>query len=124
MKKPITLVLLFYIATVVSEEVGEKTNKLIIPIAQQGDAATLRPARGTLMGDVEKNYGRPNEIVGPIGQPPITRWVYDNYTVIFEHQHVVHTVLKMKSPTAPETVGEKSETTPVPADNSITTPEP
>lgn len=124
MKKLITLVLLFYITTVVSEEVGEKTNKLIIPIAQQGDAATLRPARGTLMGDVEKNYGRPNEIVGPIGQPPITRWVYDNYTVIFEHQHVVHTVLKMKSPTAPETVDEKSDTTPVPADNSITTPEP
>ncbi len=82
----------------INAEENQQTGQIKIPVAQQGDASVARPQRGMLMVDVEKTFGVPQRVVGPIGQPPITRWFYDDYTVIFEHNHVVHTVLKMKVP--------------------------
>jgi len=89
---------------------------ITIPIAQQGSSDIMRPHRGMLMTEVEKKFGIPTQIVGPIGQPPITRWVYENYTVIFEQEHVVHTVLKMIVPLSEQPVD-------YPAETQATTPE-
>jgi hypothetical protein len=50
------------------------------------------PARGTSMTQVENRFGAPAERFAPVGQPPITRWVYPTFVVYFEYQHVVHTV--------------------------------
>jgi hypothetical protein len=52
------------------------------------------PARGTTMTQVEARYGAPAERYAPVGQPPITRWIYPSFVVYFEHSHVVHTVLR------------------------------
>jgi len=50
------------------------------------------PVRGTSMAQVEKQFGAPTERFAPVGQPPITRWVYADKVVYFEYEHVVHAV--------------------------------
>lgn len=55
-------------------------------------APSAVPVRGLTMDAVENKLGRPARVVGGVGQPPITRWVYPEYTIYFEYQHVVHAV--------------------------------
>ena len=55
-----------------------------------------RPARGMSMSQVENQFGPPREKYPAVGQPPITRWDYDNYSVFFEYQHVLHSVVRHK----------------------------
>jgi hypothetical protein len=56
-------------------------------------AATVDvPQRGALMSAVETRFGAPRTRHAAIGQPPITRWDYDRFSVYFEYQHVIHTV--------------------------------
>ena len=50
------------------------------------------PVRGMNMDQVRAQFGPPREIRTAFGQPPITRWVYENYTVYFEYRHVIHSV--------------------------------
>ncbi|HQU16706.1 MAG: hypothetical protein B7Z66_06860 [Chromatiales bacterium 21-64-14] len=58
------------------------------------DAAGVpRPTRGLTMAQVEKTYGAPEQKLPAVGKPPITRWVYKNYTVYFEDQYVIRAVL-------------------------------
>lgn len=51
------------------------------------------PSRGMSMDQVANRYGQPLEKLGPVGDPPITRWVYADYTVYFEYKYVIHSVL-------------------------------
>lgn len=51
------------------------------------------PVRGMSKRQVEERFGAPLEKVAPVGDPPISRWVYRDYTVYFEHQYVIHAVL-------------------------------
>jgi hypothetical protein len=61
--------------------------------AQPAVSATVAtPARGQSMAQVERQYGAPTERFAPVGDPPITRWVYPTMIVYFEYDHVVHTV--------------------------------
>ncbi len=53
-----------------------------------------RPMRGMDMHRVEQQFGIPVEKYPAVGKPPITRWDYDNFSVFFEYQHVVHAVAK------------------------------
>ena len=50
------------------------------------------PERGASMTTVRSRLGQPGRRVGPVGEPPITRWVYDRFTVYFEHDRVLHAV--------------------------------
>lgn len=50
------------------------------------------PRRGMRMEDVQRQHGVPSARLPAIGDPPITRWVYDQYTVYFENQYVIHSV--------------------------------
>jgi len=51
------------------------------------------PVNGLSMGEVETQYGEPTGRAGPVGEPPITRWDYDTYSVYFEHRIVIESVL-------------------------------
>ena len=51
------------------------------------------PARGMNMDQVESSFGAPNEKIAAVGEPPIARWVYGQYTVYFEHHLVLHSVV-------------------------------
>ena len=55
-----------------------------------------RPTRGMSMSQVESQFGAPVEKSSAVGKPPITHWDYDNFTVFFEYEHVVHSVVKHK----------------------------
>lgn len=51
------------------------------------------PVRGMTMTEVTQHFGQPREKRVPVGQPPITRWVYPKYTVYFEYKYVIDSVL-------------------------------
>ena len=51
------------------------------------------PGRGMTKEAVESAFGEPNRRVSAIGDPPISRWEYDGFTVYFENDHVLHTVI-------------------------------
>ncbi|TVQ42013.1 MAG: hypothetical protein EA370_00805 [Wenzhouxiangella sp.] len=51
------------------------------------------PGNGLSMTEVEARFGAPLDRHAAVGQPPITRWVYEDYSVYFEHQLVIESVL-------------------------------
>ena len=53
----------------------------------------VQPKRGMTMEEVSAQFGNPKEIKPPVGNPPITRWVYDKFTVHFEQNYVIHSVV-------------------------------
>ena len=67
--------------------------------AVQGEQSTMteRPRRGMSMKNVEARFGAPQNRDPAVGQPPITRWDYADYSVFFEYQHVIHAVPKRGS---------------------------
>ncbi len=57
------------------------------------DSQTSVPTRGMRMKLVESRFGAPKARHAPVGKPPITRWDYDGFSVYFEYDHVVHSVV-------------------------------
>lgn len=53
------------------------------------------PHRGMTMQQVENRFGPPRNRIAAIGEPPISRWIYEGYTVYFEHQYVIQAVLEL-----------------------------
>lgn len=51
------------------------------------------PGNGMSMAEVERRFGSPAERAPAVGEPPITRWTYDDYSVYFEHDLVIESVL-------------------------------
>lgn len=58
------------------------------------------PKRGMTKQQVESNYGSPDSKHGPRGTPPIYYWEYAAYTVYFESDYVLHTVVKQPAKAA------------------------
>jgi len=52
-----------------------------------------RPKRGTTMNQVEAHFGAPVERHPTVGKPPITRWDYAGFSVFFEGDRVIHSVV-------------------------------
>ena len=55
-------------------------------------SSVATPKRGSTMTEVEKHFGAPVEKHATVGQPPITRWDYNGFSVFFEHDRVIHAV--------------------------------
>ena len=79
-----------------------KSNKHV-QTQQQGDVLKAQPSavkvldfprRGMSTDKVQNELGRPSTIIPAVGQPPISRWVYDDRTVYFENSSVIHVVAK------------------------------
>jgi len=51
------------------------------------------PQRGSTMAAVEAKFGAPTNKAGPVGNPPITKWFYPNFVVVFENDKVLHAVV-------------------------------
>jgi hypothetical protein len=51
------------------------------------------PHRSQTMRQVEQRFGTPERRYPTVGQPPITRWDYRNFSVFFEYNRVVHAVV-------------------------------
>ena len=66
---------------------------LKMPIGSQGQKDIKRPSNGMSKADVESRYGAPENRKAAVGEPPISIWKYRNYSVYFEYDRVIHTVL-------------------------------
>jgi hypothetical protein len=60
---------------------------------QLGQSSIARPGRGITMHDVEAKFGTPQKRYPAVGKPPITRWDYPSFSVYFEFNRVVHSVV-------------------------------
>lgn len=65
---------------------------LQIPIGQQGVEQPALPARGTAQNAVLQRFGLPDEEHPAVGQPPISRWDYREFSVYFESGRVIDSV--------------------------------
>ncbi|UZE97944.1 hypothetical protein [Alkalimarinus alittae] len=52
-----------------------------------------RPKVGMSMDTVTSFFGNPTTISGPTGKPAIYQWKYADFTVYFEGEYVIHSVL-------------------------------
>lgn len=82
--------------------------QIVVPVGSQQGARVAMPPKGMSMSQVESRYGAPASKSGPVGQPPISTWEYSGFTVYFEHQHTIHSVVKHRPQpqTAPATTQE------------------
>lgn len=67
-----------------------------IPVASQANdlQSIPRPERGSSKEQVLAEYGDTVNIIDSVGQPPISRWEYQDFYVVFESNFVIHSVLK------------------------------
>ena len=66
---------------------------VVIMTMMSVQASTLNlPVRGATMDGVANQLGQPQQKLDPVGQPPITRWVYTDYTLYFEYDRLLHAV--------------------------------
>ena len=86
MKSLIVMVLTGLCGNLLAEEIA-------VPAGQQGDSSVDRPRTGLSMDQVTAKFGAPVQQLPAVGNPPITRWVYAGYTVYFENDKVIHSVL-------------------------------
>lgn len=76
-------------ATALPADAGTATE----PAASAGVQRLQYPLRGMFMDNVENIFGAPQRKLPPVGEPPISRWEYPGYTVYFEGNRVIHTVV-------------------------------
>jgi len=84
---PTTLALLMLLAGAARAD-----TLLLDGIDQAAPSASARPKAGSSMASVESTFGAPSQRHGAVGEPPITRWDYAEFSVYFEHEAVIHSV--------------------------------
>ncbi len=65
---------------------------LLIEEVRQSERMDL-PVNGLSANDVRRKFGEPVQKYAAVGDPPITQWKYDNWSVYFEYDLVLFTVL-------------------------------
>lgn len=70
-----------------------------VPVGSQGSLYQEVQMRGLSMDDIINRLGEPLAKEGPVGEPPISRWEYQEFYVYFEHRTVLHTVMKFRPKT-------------------------
>jgi hypothetical protein len=77
-----------------ASSVGRADTLLLAGIQMDQQTASSRPKSGVSMTTVESTYGAPSERHAAVGEPPITRWDYPEFSVYFEHDRVIHAVAR------------------------------
>lgn len=91
------LLLLMSLGAIISLQLSATVNAetIRIPLGQQGKAWQVEtPRHGITKLEVEAQFGAPQDRTGPVGEPPIYTWDYERFTVYFEGDHVIHSVVK------------------------------
>lgn len=68
-----------------------------IPVGQQGQSQLTLPGRGDSKGTVLEHFGHADEEHPAVGVPPITRWDYRYFSVYFENDRVIDSVMHHQS---------------------------
>lgn len=72
-------------------EAETPVNEATAPAAKE--YSVQLPGRGMTMETVQKRFGQALETYAAVGEPPITKWVYKDFTVYFESEFVIHAVV-------------------------------
>ena len=51
------------------------------------------PRNGLTMSQIRQQFGNPKAELPAVGEPPISRWEYDGYSVFFENDLALHSVV-------------------------------
>lgn len=86
--------LLIGLALATAAGLAQADTLLLDGLEMDARTAASRPTRGTAMERVEATYGAPSERYPAVGEPPIARWEYPGFTVYFERNLVIHTVVR------------------------------
>ena len=93
--KPFSALLL--VAALSSTPVLSSADVLLIDAIEEAPANSSeglpRPRTGQTMDSVRSRFGTPEQEIPWVGEPPITRWVYPRFTVYFEHEYVINSVI-------------------------------
>lgn len=81
---------------------GAHADTLKIPIGQQGASTISLPQLGESQRAVLERFGLADEEHPSVGNPPITRWDYREFSVYFEYQHVISSVRHHQPGAAPK----------------------
>ena len=90
LRKPASAIALLLLIVVAVSAIGQT---LMIEGPDTETSQSI-PIRGMTMEFVEANFGSPTSKRSPVGDPPITRWEYQNFIVYFEYKRVLHSVSK------------------------------
>ncbi|MDX1696329.1 MAG: hypothetical protein R3208_21365 [Ketobacteraceae bacterium] len=92
MKKSLALMLIMGATGALAVSMPAAADSVAVPVGQQGEKQVDTPNRGLNKSQVAQRYGEPASRKAPVGDPPISRWVYNGYTVYFEKDYVIHAV--------------------------------
>lgn len=93
MKKISSTLLATTLALGMSSVTPAVAETLVIPLGHQASERNdPLPQRGLTRGAVAQRYGEPVMRHPAVGQPPITRWDYADYSVYFEYDRVIDSV--------------------------------
>lgn len=87
------LTLMLAAAAILAPEAVVNADVLLIEEVRQADRMQL-PGNGINQEEVRAKFGTPAQVHQPVGEPPITRWDYEHWSVYFEYDLVLFTVLK------------------------------
>jgi len=94
------LVLVFFAG--ITQTVGLSADVLLIEEVRQAEAMDV-PANGVSKADVRARFGEPVKTHAAVGDPPITQWQYDRWSVYFEYDTVLFSVLHKGEATGKKT---------------------
>lgn len=91
----IPLAVMLTLAIQTQSVIGEEIR---IPVGEQAKTqpAVDMPTKGMSKERVKSLFGEPLEEAPPKGQPPISRWKYEEFTVYFDSNTVIHCVRNFK----------------------------
>ena len=84
------------VAALACSSLAQADTLLVDRVKQERNMSS--PGRGMSMAQVEKRFGAPRDKLNPAGgdtklHPVINRWVYPEYTVYFERDRVISSVM-------------------------------
>ena len=86
------LALIFTVLSGLLLPVTLSADVFLIEEVRQSDRMEV-PDNGMTTANVRARFGDPVKEYSPVGDPPITRWEYERWSVYFEYKVVLFTVL-------------------------------
>ena len=86
------LVLTLILAAGLAQIHTVQADVLLIEEVRQSDRMDV-PINGMSKDEVRARFGQPESDEGAVGDPPIAHWKYDTWSVYFEYDTVLFTVL-------------------------------
>jgi hypothetical protein len=80
-------------ANLSAEEINIPTYEPETTAAETTEFSVQLPGRGMSMEAVQNRFGESLTKDSAVGTPPITKWTYQNFSVYFESEFVIHAVV-------------------------------